>query len=216
VADQFGIELVAAARTKLKAAGFDVVMDKSYPLGTQDLGQLITEAKRLEPDAFLAFSYPPDSIGLTAQASTLKFNPKVFYTAVGTAFPIYAEQFGKGTEGVLGIGGWDPSLPATHEYFERHKAVTGREPDRWASPVTYASLQVLQQAIERAGTLDRAAVIKEIATGSFETVVGPLKFEDNQRKLQWLVGQWQGGEFYGVSPASMAGAKAIEFPKPTW
>ena len=54
----------------------------------------------------------------------------------------------------------------------------GREPDRWASPITYASLQVLQQAIERVGKIDRAAVIKEINTGSFDTIIGKVKLKD--------------------------------------
>jgi len=50
--------------------------------------------------------------------------------------------------------------------------MTGQEPDRWASPVTYASLQMLQQAIERVGAIDRAAAIKELQTGTFETILG--------------------------------------------
>ena len=36
-------------------------------------------------DTFVAFSYPPDTIGLTDAAKVLGYNPKVFYTAVGTA-----------------------------------------------------------------------------------------------------------------------------------
>ncbi|MGE3934328.1 MAG: amino acid ABC transporter substrate-binding protein [Rhodospirillaceae bacterium] len=216
VADGFGIEMVTAARPIMKAAGFDLVMDKTYPVGTQDLGALITEAARLNPDVFVAFSYPPDTIGLTDQAKTLKFNPKVFYTAVGTAFPIYVKRFDKAADGVMGIGGWNPDLPATKAYFERHKKVLNAEPDRWASAVTYASLEILGQAIERVGKIDRAAAIKEINDGTFQTVIGPVKFEDNQRKVQWLTGQWQDGEFYGVSPANMQGAKPVKFPKPAW
>jgi hypothetical protein len=52
----------------------------------------------------------------------------------------------------MGIGGSNADLPSLKKYIEHHKAVVGREPDRWASPVTYASLQVLQQAIEKVGS----------------------------------------------------------------
>ena len=65
----------------------------------------------------------------------------------------------------MGIGGWNPDAPGAKDYFKRHVAATGQEPDRWASPITYASLQMLQQAIERVGKIDRAAVIKELQTG---------------------------------------------------
>ncbi len=44
VADAFGIELANAARPIFKRAGFKIVYDKSYPLGTQDLSPVIKGA----------------------------------------------------------------------------------------------------------------------------------------------------------------------------
>jgi branched-chain amino acid transport system substrate-binding protein len=94
--------------------------------------------------------------------------------------------------------------------------MTGQEPDRWASPVTYASLQMLQQAIERVGKIDRAAVIKELQTGTFETILGQVKLENNLYKENWWVGQWQHGEFRGIAPSTLPAAQQIMFPKPEW
>ena len=79
----------------------------------------------------------------------------------------------------MGIGGWSTPAPAIMDYLKRHKEVIGAEPDRWASPITYASLQVLQQAIEKVGKVDRAAIIKEIQTGTFDTIIGKVKLKDN-------------------------------------
>jgi branched-chain amino acid transport system substrate-binding protein len=93
---------------------------------------------------------------------------------------------------------------------------TGQKPDGWASPITYASLQMLQQAIERVGKVDRAAVIKELQTGTFDTFLGPVKLEDNLYKQTWWVGQWQNGEFHGIAPTTLPGARPIIFPKPPW
>ena len=87
---------------------------------------------------------------------------------------------------------------------------------RGANPVTYASLQILQQAIERVGRVDRAAVIKEIQTGAFDTIVGPVKLQNNLRVDGWQVGQWQAGEYYGLAPATLPGARPVMFPKPAW
>ena len=128
------------------------------------------------------------------------FNPKVFFVGVGTAFPMYKGKFGANAEGVMGIGGSDANLPGIKWYIQHHKEIIGREPDRWASPITYASLQVLQQAIERVGKIDRAAVIKEINTGSFDTIIGKVKLVDGQNRNIWAVGQWQGNDFFGVAP----------------
>jgi branched-chain amino acid transport system substrate-binding protein len=218
IADGFGIDLSSAARPALTKAKFKLVYDKSYPIGTQDLSPIVNDVKALNPDTFIAFSYPPDTLGLTEQARINGFNPKIFYTGVGTAFPLYKNKFGAATEGVMGIGGWSGDSAPIKDYLARHKAsaANGAEPDRWASAVTYASLQMLQQAIERVGKVDRAAVIKDLQTGEFDTVIGKIKLENNMPTKYWWVGQWQGGEFYGVGPASNDGARAAIVPKPVW
>ncbi|WP_398466975.1 amino acid ABC transporter substrate-binding protein [Tardiphaga sp.] len=218
IADGFGIDLSAAARPALAAAKFKLAYDKTYPVGTQDLGPIVNEVKALNPDTFIAFSYPPDTIAITEQARISGFNPKVYYTGVGTAFPLFKQKFGANAEGVMGIGGWSGDSPAIKDYLARHKAsaANGAEPDRWASAVTFASLQMLQQAIERVGKVDRAAVIKDLQTGSFDTVIGKVKFENNMPTNYWWVGQWQDGEFYGVAPSGNAGARQPILPKPAW
>ncbi len=218
IADGFGIDLSAAARPALAAAKFKLAYDKTYPVGTQDLGPIVNEVKALNPDTFIAFSYPPDTIAITEQARISGFNPKVYYTGVGTAFPLFKQKFGANVEGVMGIGGWSGDSPAIKDYLARHKAsaANGAEPDRWASAVTYASLQMLQQAIERVGKVDRAAVIKDLQTGSFDTVIGKVKLENNMPTNYWWVGQWQGGEFYGVAPSANQGARQPILPKPAW
>ena len=216
IADQFGIELSAAGREAFKKHGFTLAYDKTYPMGTQDLQPLVKDAIASNPDAFVAFSYPPDTIALTEQAQLLKFNPKIFYVGVGTAFPLYKGKFAANSEGVMGIGGWNADSPRLKDYLVRHKAATGKEPDRWASSITYASLQVLQQAIEKVGKLDRAAVAAEIRSGTFDTIIGKVKLKDGLLQEVWSVGQWQNGEFYALAPASLSGARTPVVPKAQW
>ena len=216
VADQFGIELAAAGREAFKKAGFTLAYDKTYPLGSQDLQPLMKDAMAANADTFIAFSYPPDTLALTEQAQLLKFNPKIFYVGVGTAFPLFKDKFAANSDGVMGIGGWNADSPQLKDYLARHKAATGKEPDRWASSITYASLQVLQQAIEKVGKVDRAAVAKEIRDGSFDTIIGKVKLKDGLLQEVWSVGQWQNGEFYGLAPTSLPSARAPVVPKPQW
>jgi branched-chain amino acid transport system substrate-binding protein len=217
VADQFGAELSSGATPVLKAAGFDIAVSKSYPLGASDLTNEIKEAKASGADTFVAFSYPPDTFMLTNTAITQAYNPKIFYTGVGTAFAAYGGNFKDKANGVLGIGGWDPALPGAQEYVQRQMALLNRQADGWAAPVTYASLQVLEQAIEKAGTLDRKKVLDTIVNdGPWQTIVGPIDLKTHIRAKQWGVGQWQNGQFVGIAPADLPGAKPMIFPKPAW
>jgi branched-chain amino acid transport system substrate-binding protein len=216
VADQFGIELSTAARKAFERHKFTLAYDKSYPLGSQDMQPILTEAMRSNADVFMAASYPPDTFAIIDQSKVLNYNPKVFFTAVGTAFPLIKQRFGANAEGIMGTGGWNADSPQLKDYLKRHMAENGAEPDRWANPVTYMSLQMLQQAIERVGKIDRAAVIKDLQTGTFDTIGGKVKLVDNRFTGVFQTGQWQSGEYYGIGPGQLDGARAPVFPKPAW
>ncbi|MEQ8348799.1 MAG: amino acid ABC transporter substrate-binding protein [Sneathiellaceae bacterium] len=208
VADAFGIELANAGREALKAQNFEIVYDSSYPLGTQDLAPVINGAKAAAPDAFVAFSYPPDTFALTEQARISDFSPKAFYVGVATAFPAFAGKFGAAAQGILGAGGVNAGTDEMKAYRARHKEVTGKDADYWASPVMYASLQMLEQAVERAGTLDRAKVMEQLKNASFDTVMGEVTFDGNVNRKFWTVGQWQDGVFHGVASTGLPGEVA--------
>lgn len=216
IADGFGVELANATRKAAKQHGFELVYDKSYPIGTQDLTPVINEAKGKGADTFVAYSYPPDTMLITEQVRTQGFAPKVMFTGVGTQFPMYKGKFGAAAEGIMAPGGIDASNAQMQDYLKRFKEVTGQESDRFASPIVYTSLQMLQQAIERVGKVDRAAVTQELKTGTFDTVLGTLKLENQMLKQLWHVGQWQNGEFNAVAPTDRAGAKPAVIPKPAW
>jgi branched-chain amino acid transport system substrate-binding protein len=204
----FGQEYSSTLRPQLASAGFKVVYDTVYPFPPTDLSTQIKAAKAANPDTMIALSYPPDTFMLTEQAAANDFNPKIRFLGVGVAFPSYKGKFGDKTNGIFGLGGWDPNGPGMQDYFARHKAFNkGAEPDRWASAATYAGLQALQQAVERVGEIDRAKILQELKTGVFKTVAGELKLDGNRDKGAWHIGQWQSGEFYAVAPASRSGAK---------
>lgn len=210
VADAFGIELATAARPIFKKAGLDVVYDKSYPLGTQDLSPIVKGAKDAKPDAFVAWSYPPDTFGLTEQAKIQGLNVKAYYTAVATAFPAFAGAFGPSVEGILGAGGVNPADPAMKAYRVAHKKVTGQDADYWASATTYSALQILQQAIEGVGAPDRKKVAEYMKKHAFKTVLGEIKFDKhNNNEKYWTVGQWHNGVFQGVASTGRPGEQAV-------
>ncbi|RDE10143.1 amino acid ABC transporter substrate-binding protein [Pelagibacterium lacus] len=215
VADGFGIDLVNAARETFAEAGLNIVMDRTYPPGTTDFSPMINEAQASGADSFVAFSYPPDTFALTQQAQVAAFNPDVFYLGVGTPFPTYIGANGDNAEGVLSLGGIDTSNAALMDYRQRHEEFIGQAPDFWASQMTYAGLEMLEEAIRRVG-LDREAVANELSTGTFTTILGETTLEDNQLRDLWWTGQWQDGVFVALEPSDRDGASEIRLPKQPW
>ena len=157
----------------------------------------------------MAWSYPPDSFGLAEQAIIEDLDVSVYYSAVATSFPAFSGAFGSKINNVLGAGGTNVDDPRIAEYREAHKEITGEVADYWASANTYAALQILEQAIEGAATLDKETVTQYIKDNSFETVMGTLSFENQVSNTFWSVGQWQDGVFRGVKGSQVEGAVPV-------
>ena len=215
VDDLFGLENYAALKVALGGSGISLVEDKSYPLGVKDLSPVLRGIKDKNPDAFIALSYPPDTILASKQSKEVGFNPKFFYASVGTAYPLYKQVMGASAEGVLGMGSWNrKSSMAAQAYFDAHVKRFNKEPDRWASGATWASLEILQAAVAKAG-LDRKAIRDYVANNSHDTVVGKIRFQGSENiATPGAVSQWQGNEFEVVWPKSIATGSLVT--KPAW
>jgi branched-chain amino acid transport system substrate-binding protein len=198
VGDDFGIELANAGRPLFKEAGFDIVYDKSYPLGTQDYAPVIKAAKSANPDAFVAWSYPPDTFGLADQARIENLSVKAYYCAIGCAFAGFSLKNGAAAENVLGVGGV-ADTPEIRAFYKRHKEVTKVDADYAGSPVYYSMLQMLTETIETIGSTDRMAIADHIRKNKFKTLVGELSLPGQTLDKVWTVGQWQNGFFNAVA-----------------
>jgi branched-chain amino acid transport system substrate-binding protein len=218
VDDLFGLENYAALKVALAGSGINMVEDKSYPGGVKDLSPVLRSIKDKNPDAFVGFTYPPDTILASKQAKEVGFNPKFFYASVGTAFQLYRNVMtAPGAEGVLGMGSWNAkSSPGAKAYFDAHtKKFAGKEPDRWASGACWAGLEILTAAVAKHG-LDRKAIRDYVANTDHKTIIGSIKFVGSENVgTPGAVGQWQNGEFEMVWPKSIATA-ALNANKPAW
>ncbi len=217
VDDLFGLENYAAFKVALQGSGINLIEDKSYPGGVKDLLPVLRSIKDKNPDAFVGFTYPPDTILASRQSKEIGFNPKVFYASVGTAFPLYKNVMTPaGAEGVMGMGSWNgKTSPGAKAYFDAHVASQKKEPDRWASGACWAGLEILTQAVKLHG-LDRKAIRDHVANTTHKTILGDIRFVGSENVgTPGTIGQWQKGEFEVVWPQARATAK-INTQKPAW
>jgi branched-chain amino acid transport system substrate-binding protein len=217
VDDLFGLENYAALKVALQGSGIQMVEDKSYPAGVKDLSPVLRSIKDKNVDAFVGFTYPPDTILASRQAKEVGLNPKVFYASVGTAFPLYKNVMTvAATEGVTGMGSWNSKTSAgAKQYFDAHVKKFNKEPDRWASGHTWAGLEILTAAVAKVG-LDRKAIRDYVANTNHKTIIGDIKFTGSENTATpGTVGQWQNGEFEVVWPTAVATAK-LNGSKPAW
>ncbi|MGE5485777.1 MAG: amino acid ABC transporter substrate-binding protein [Ignavibacteriales bacterium] len=215
ISDLHGVEYSGAALPQLALAGIDVVFSKSVPPGITDLSPILKEAMKEDVDAFLAFVYPDEGFLALKQATELGFAPDVFLLGPGANFEFFKHAFGKASEGIMSWGAWnEKTSPAAAEFAKRFVAFTGKREniDWWGHLPYYASLQVLQQAIERTGTINHAKLAECIRNEEFDTVLGKTRFANGTLAAECYtgqLGQWQNGVFEVIGPDNKATAKPV-------
>jgi branched-chain amino acid transport system substrate-binding protein len=163
--------------------GMEVVMDEQYDPAMSDASGLIQRAKSANVDLFFALSLPNDAALLARTAQELDFNPQI-YCACGsqvTTVP-YWKDLGPAGEGIMSTAmAWPTDGYSDIEALYQHfKDELGYEELPAYGTVSYSILQVLEQAVKGAGTLDQATLRDYVTNRTFDTVNGPMAYDENR------------------------------------
>ena len=202
--DPDGVGWYAAYPGILESLGYDVCgADKKLglvPMETTDFSSIINEWKDYGCEILWGNAPAPFFGALWKQCSALGFQPKMI--SVGRAPLFYEDVLAWGGDLPLGIGcevWWDPSFgdspgiggTTPQSLTERWTEETGKPLNRNIG-TGYSIIQVLIDAIERAGSLDGEKVNAALAETDLMTVRHRVKFDENQFSRGPLVfGQWQ-------------------------
>jgi branched-chain amino acid transport system substrate-binding protein len=179
-ATDWGEELGPLFVQEAENHGYQVVYNETYAPGTTDFTDLILGAQAAEVEALLSLPTPPDGFALYQQMGELGWKPPFNLVIRAADVPTW-NDLGAAGEGVVLSTPWHPALgyPGTEAVNERHIADEGRPADPVVGSA-YALIEVLADAIERAGTLDHDAVRDAIAeTDGLETLIGPISFRED-------------------------------------
>jgi branched-chain amino acid transport system substrate-binding protein len=179
-ATDWGEELGPLFVQEAENHGYPVVYNETYAPGTTDFTDLILGAQAAEVEALLSLPTPPDGFALYQQMGELGWKPPFNLVIRAADVPTW-NDLGAAGEGVVLSTPWHPALgyPGTEAVNERHIADEGRPADPVVGSA-YALIEVLADAIERAGTLDHDAVRDAIAeTDGLETLIGPISFRED-------------------------------------
>jgi branched-chain amino acid transport system substrate-binding protein len=197
-------------------------MMKSTPPDIKDVSPILKEAQRLKVDAYLSFTYPPVTFPTVLTAQAIGYNPKAFFLGPGGNFEVIKNVCGGSEviEGVLGEGAWNAKSSPRHAEFVEMllKNIQPSQLDWWGHDVYWCSLQVLEQAILKTGSLDHDKLRECIATQKFDTILGETWFENQMLARECYagqIGQWQNGIFEVIDPGPKRTAEPI-YPKPAW
>jgi branched-chain amino acid transport system substrate-binding protein len=213
----WGRELGNIWTARSRENGYQVVLQADYTPISRDLSDIILRAKNAGADAVFSVPTPPDGITLIRQMKELDFNPKVIMMIRAADAVSWTQALGKDGDAVLLAPGWHHAVrfPGVQELNAKHEQRFGRPADVIVGPA-YACVQIVANAIERAGKLDPLAIRDAVATTNLQTVIGPVRFRpDGTGIIRTVFVQWQAGKQEMVWPKDL-GATRFLYPAPRW
>jgi branched-chain amino acid transport system substrate-binding protein len=202
----WGIELWDLWQQYADEYGYDIVLHEEYAPGAGDFSAMILKAKDAEAEVLLTVPNPPDGLAMQKQMAELGWTPKFTLMIRAPENVSWTETLGPLGDYAAIFAGWHhgESFEGVAELNAKYEAEFGRPADLLTGPA-YACVQILADAIERAGTLDRDAIRDAIAATDMMTVVGPVTFnEDGTGNVLNPMSQWQNGQLELVWPEDQA------------
>ena len=184
--DVFPKSMAQGISAAAKKAGLNVVYDQLYAVGTMDHSAALSAMKAARPDWVYITGYTQDLILARKQMSDLGFKAPIITMVAGPAYKEFNDGLGNLADGVTSSSWWHHATnykgvgvwPTTADFYKEFVAKYKDDPD-YVHASCAAAIVVLGDAIERAGTLDKAKVRDAIAKTDIQTFYGPIKFSAN-------------------------------------
>jgi len=214
----WGEELTGYWQAEADARGGYEVTVYEYAPGTTDYSSIVLDMKDNGDEVLLALPIPPDGLALIKQCKELDFNASVYFMIRAPDGPTFGENLGVDSDGVFLLPGWNSGLPydGIAGMVQRYQDANGAPAVALTGPA-YACVQILADAISRAGSVDRDAIRDAIAETDLDTMVGHVTFAEDGTWIDALcpVSQWQGGKQELVFPEDVALTDPI-YPALPW
>jgi branched-chain amino acid transport system substrate-binding protein len=199
--------------------GYTIATYEKYAMTANDFSSLIVNAKSAGAEALYTNPSPPQGITIVKQMKEIDWTPKFAYIMRAADVAMWTKNLGKDGDFVCHSGGWDYhlKLPGVQKFDDDYRAAYGDNPEPPAGSA-YVCVQVLADALERAGTLNRDKVRDALAATNMTTIMGPMKFKKNGRgegKYLQTMTQWQNGKDELIWPKDQASAP-LAYPTPPW
>ncbi len=195
--------------------GYNIAVEGTFPVGTNEFGDMIRRAKEADADILISQMLPPDAIAMWKQMRSLGYKPKAAFFEKGGEPVEWWEANGQAAQGTMTAGFWHPALPypGAKEHKERFEKDKGMAYSQHIAD-WYTAGRVMLDAIEAAASLDPKDINAAIAKTNKTYQVGLVKYDqDHVFRLPSYMLQWQNGKCEIVYPQKLATAKLI-YPLP--
>lgn len=189
-----------------KAAGYEIAYTAKVPMGTTNWSTHVNGAKAAGAEIVLGQMIPPDAIALWKQMKALGYAPKMATCEKCGSGQFWLDALGPIADGTMTADVWLRGMggPGAAEVTKalgekwKGKQLTG-------AVAAYTNVQVLADALQRAGSTDAKALNAAIGQTDGDFAIGKVKFTlGHAAPIPSLMVQWQKGEPRRIVPKDAA------------
>ena len=201
--DPDGTTFASMFKKKLAERGYRLIDPGRFPYFNKDFSSFINLFKKEQVEIVTATLIPPDWVTAWRQFHQQGFVPKIATVAKAILFPRDIEALGGNLpNGLTSEIWWSPHHPfkssltgeTPKQLCDTWEKDTGKQ---WIAPLgfKYAGFEIAADTLKRAQSLDKNKIRKAIAATDMNTIIGPVKFNEQNYCETPLVGaQWRKGE----------------------
>ncbi|MCW5749522.1 MAG: ABC transporter substrate-binding protein [Alphaproteobacteria bacterium] len=214
----FGTGMAKVLNEKLPGRGFQIIETISHANPTRDFNNIVLKIRAQRPDIVIPSNYYDEFVLFSRTMAQQKVRPKAIYAILGGAASSqrFVKEFPDAAQYIMDCNHWyDPRNPVAQELKKKVEAKGLYF--TYELFLNHECVRLLAEALERAGTGDRAAVIQALASSGFANhfmPYGPTRFVNGQNQGAAPVNtQVQNREIQLIFPKEFASAKPV-FPMP--
>jgi branched-chain amino acid transport system substrate-binding protein len=214
----FGSGLAKLLNAQLPERGFQVLETIPHPTPTRDFNNVVLKIKAQNPDLVIPADYYNEYVLLARTMQQQRMRPKGIYSVLGGAASSYkfVKEFPEAAQYIMDCNHWfDPRNPKA---LALKKKIEDRgEFYTYEVFMNYSCILLVADALERAGSAERAKITAALENSTFSGHVmpyGPTKFVNGQNQGAAPVNtQVLGNDIQVIFPRTFATAKPV-FPMP--
>jgi branched-chain amino acid transport system substrate-binding protein len=194
----YGEGLAYETRKQLRVRGINPAVYEAYSPGKRDYFDLVTALQDADIDVIYIGGYSTDAGLIVRQARDRAYDAQ-FVSGDSLTNDEFWMIAGPAANGTLVTFSPDArSNPAAAPVVGQFRS-RGFEPSGYTLH-TYAAIQIWAQAVEKAGSLSLDALVAQMRSSEFETVLGKISFDEKgditTAGFVWYV--WKDGEYVAL------------------
>jgi branched-chain amino acid transport system substrate-binding protein len=214
----FGSGLAKLLNAQLPQQGFEILETIPHPTPTRDFNNVVLKIKAQNPDLIIPANYYNEYVLLARTMQQQQVKPKGIYSVLGGAASSYkfVKEFPEAARYIMDCNHWFD--PRNEKALALKKKVESKDQFyTYEVYMNYSCVYLIADALERAGSANRAKLTDTLASSTFAGHVmpyGPTKFVNGQNEGAAPVNtQVLDNDIKVILPSGFANAKPV-FPRP--